>query len=300
MKTAVLLMAYGSPRTSDEIEPYFTDIRGGRPPSAEALQKLERRYAAVGGNSGLNQITERQAACLAKHLGPSFAVFIGMKHWHPFIRDAVDKIVDEGFDKIVGLVLAPHFSSKSIGEYEKHILEALGTRQVAITMVKSWYDEPVFVDLVAANLSEAIEGGGAGWDEARVFFTAHSIPARIVEGGDPYREQLADSAKLYAEAANIGDYEIAWQSASATGEPWIGPDIADSLKLFGASGGKRAVIAPVGFVSDHLEILYDIDLEAEQGAEAIGIELRRIRSPNDDPRFISALGNIVMRYAHPS
>ncbi len=295
MKTAVLLMAYGSPRNSGEIEPYFTDIRGGRPPSAEALQKLNDRYAAVGGNSGLNQITERQAAALAKHLGPSFAVFIGMKHWHPFIRDAVSRIVDEGFDKIVGLVLAPHFSSKSIGEYERRILDALGTRQVAITMVKSWYDEPVFVDLVAANLREAVEG----WQEARVFFTAHSIPARIVENGDPYREQLADSAKLYAEAANIDDYEIAWQSASATGEPWIGPDIADSLELFGASGGKRAVIAPVGFVSDHLEILYDIDLEAKQGAEAIGIEFRRIRSPNDDPRFISALGNIVMRYAHP-
>ena len=300
MKTAVLLMAYGSPRNSGEIEPYFTDIRGGRPPSAEALQKLNDRYAAVGGNSGLNQITERQAAALAQHLGPSFAVFIGMKHWHPFIRDAVDRIIDEGFEEIVGLVLAPHFSSKSIGEYETRIQTALGAHEVRLTMVKSWYDEPAFVDLIAANLREAVEGAGAGGDEARVFFTAHSIPARIVEGGDPYREQLADSAKLYAEAANIGDYEIAWQSASATGEPWIGPDIVDSLELFGASGGKRAVIAPVGFVSDHLEILYDIDLEAKQGAEAIGIELRRIRSPNDDPRFIAALGNIVMRYAHIS
>lgn len=296
MKTAVLLMAYGSPRNSGEVEAYFTDIRGGRPPSSEALQKLNARYAAIGGNSGLNQITQRQAAALAEHLGPSFAVFVGMKHWHPFIRDAVEQIVDEGFDKIVGLVLAPYFSSKSVGEYETRIQGALGARGVAVTMVKSWYDEPAFVDLVADNLREAL----TGWDEARVFFTAHSIPARIVESGDPYREQLADSAKLYAEAASLGDYEIAWQSASATGEPWIGPDIADSLELFGASGGARAVIAPVGFVSDHLEILYDIDLEAKQGAEALGIELRRIRSPNDDPRFIAALGNIVMRYAHLS
>jgi protoporphyrin/coproporphyrin ferrochelatase len=305
-RAAVLLMAYGSPRTTDEIEPYFTDIRGGRPPSPQVLKVLADRYARIGGKSPLNEITQEQAESLEElleHENPgSYAVFTGMKHWHPFVADTVGKIAEAGIERVIGLVLAPHFSKKSIGEYEARILkarDALGAN-FELTMVKSWYDEPAFVDLVAANLTETLKG----WDTADpgtcVFFTAHSIPARIVAEGDPYADQLADSAKVFAEAAGVANYTTGWQSESTTGEPWLGPDILNRLETFAAEGGKRALIAPVGFVADHLEVLFDVDVECVEKAEELGIELRRIPSPNADRRFIRALADIVSRYSDQS
>ena len=305
-RTAVLLMAYGSPRTPDEIEPYFTDIRGGRPPSPQVLKVLADRYARIGGKSPLNEITQEQAESLEKlleHENPgAYAVSTGMKHWHPFVADTVGKIAEAGIERVIALVLAPHFSKKSIGEYEARILkarDALGAN-FELTMVKSWYDEPAFVDLVAANLAETLQG----WDTADpgtcVFFTAHSIPARIVAEGDPYADQLADSAKVFAEAAGVANYTTGWQSESTTGEPWLGPDILNRLETFAAEGGKRALIAPVGFVADHLEVLFDVDVECVEKAEELGIELRRIPSPNADRRFIRALADIVSRYSDQS
>jgi ferrochelatase len=306
MRTAVLLMAYGSPRTPDEVEPYFTDIRGGRPPSPQVLKVLADRYERIGGKSPLNEITQEQAESLEElleHEHPGdFAVFTGMKHWHPFISDTVAKIAAEDLQRVIGLVLAPHFSKKSIGEYEARILKARDAAGAGfdLTMVKSWYDEPAFVELVAANLTQAL----GDWDTADpgtcVFFTAHSIPARIVAEGDPYADQLAESAKVFAEAAGIANYTTGWQSESTTGEPWLGPDILDRLGTFAEEGGKRALIAPVGFVADHLEVLFDVDVECVERAQELGIELRRIPSPNADPRFIRALADIVMRYSGAS
>jgi protoporphyrin/coproporphyrin ferrochelatase len=300
--TAVLLMSYGSPRSRDEIEPYFTDIRGGRPPSPEALKKLIDRYDRIG-MSPLNQITLRQAEQMAEVLDVEspgrFKVFVGMKHWHPFIKDAVRQISDQGFHDLIGLVLAPHFSRKSIGEYENRITRVSRELNFGldISMVASWYDHPSFVRLVADNLRSTL----ADWDpddpQTKVFFTAHSIPASIVAEGDPYASQLTDSARLYARAANISRYDISWQSASHTGEPWLGPDILEALAAFHSSGGKRVVVAPVGFVADHLEVLFDVDVECRELAEELGLELRRIPSPNDDPRFTRALAEIVMSYA---
>jgi len=306
MRTAVLLMAYGSPRTPDEIEPYFTDIRGGRPPSPQVLKVLADRYERIGGKSPLNEITREQAESLEElleHEHPGdFAVFTGMKHWHPFVADSVARIVDAGITRVVGLVLAPHFSKKSIGEYEARILKArdgLGA-DLRLTMVKSWYDEPAFVDLVAENLKQSLNGWDASSPDTCVFFTAHSIPARIVAEGDPYADQLSDSAKVYAEAAGISNYTTGWQSESTTGEPWLGPDILVRLGTFAEQGGRRALIAPVGFVADHLEVLFDVDVECVERAAELGIELRRIPSPNADPRFVRALSDIVMRYSDPS
>lgn len=305
MRTAVLLMAYGSPRTPEEVEPYFTDIRGGRPPSPETLRTLAERYQRIGGKSPLNEITKEQAQAVgdlleAGHPG-RFEVFTGMKHWHPFIADTIKGIAAAGIEQVIGLVLAPHYSKKSIGEYRSRILKARDATGASfdLAMVESWYHEPAFVELVAANLKQTLEG----WDPAEegtcVFFTAHSIPARIVEQGDPYADQLADSARVFAEAAGIANYTTGWQSESTTGEPWLGPDILDRLGTFAQEGGRRAVIAPVGFVADHLEVLFDVDVECVERAEELGIELRRIPSPNTDPRFIRALADVVLRYSEP-
>lgn len=293
-ETAVLVMAYGSPRTLEEVAPYFKDIRGGRDPSPEALEELTARYERIGGPSPLNEITQNQARALEAALSDT-PVYVGMKHWHPFIYEAVTEIHKDEIEKVAGLVLAPHYSSKSIGEYEKRVVDAreqLGAR-FDLEMVSSWYDHPSFASFVARNLASAMKGWDGSDGATRVFFTAHSIPLKIIESGDPYAEQLADSARIYAAAASITDYEIAWQSASSTGEPWIGPDILESLESFARGGGKRALIAPVGFTSDHLEVLYDVDVECAEKATELGIELRRVDSPNDDPAFVAALAEIV-------
>lgn len=297
MRTAVLAMAYGSPRTLDEVRDYFTDIRGGRPPSDEAAHELTERYRRIGGPSGLNEITQAQAQGLASELelrAPGrYEVHVGMKHWHPYIAEAVGAIAASGIEKIIGLVLAPHYSSKSIGEYRQRVEDAIGDTGLELEMVESWYDTPSFVNFVASNIRETLQGWDPDDGATRVFFTAHSIPERIIASGDPYAEQLAHSAKLFAEAAGIGDFQTGWQSASNTPEPWIGPDILDILEDFAGSGGRRAVIAPVGFVCDHLEVLFDVDVECVEKAAELGIELRRIASPNAHPSFVAALADVV-------
>lgn len=296
MTTGVLLMAYGGPRSLDEVEAYYTDIRGGRPPSPEAVEELKERYRRIGGASPLPEITRRQAralqAALEREEPGRFKTYVGMKHWHPFVRETVEQIAAEAVEHVIGLALTPHYSKMSVGGYEKRVIDA----RVAIgatfqfEMIPSWYDEPAFVDLVAANIHATL----ADWGDARVFFTAHSLPERIVAEGDPYRDQLLDSSKLVADAAGIGDWELAFQSASATGEPWLRPDLLDRLEEFKAGGGRRALVAPIGFVADHLEVLYDVDVECAEKAAALGLDFRRIPSPNDDPRFIEALVRVVL------
>lgn len=299
MKTAVLLMAYGSPRTLDEVEAYFTDIRGGRTPSPDALEELTDRYRAIGGPSSLNEITAKQADAVAAALDAKepgrFRVFVGMKHWHPFIQEAVAEIAAEGIESIIGLVLAPHYSKKSIGEYTSRVEAAIESLDIPLdlNMTQSWFDNDKMIEFVADGLKSVLDGWDPSDGKTRVFFTAHSIPQRIIDEGDPYKDQLAASADLYAAAAGITDYEISWQSASHTGELWIGPDILETLDAFAASGGRRAIVAPVGFVSDHLEVAYDVDVECMEKAREIGIELRRLRSPNDHPDFIAAVTDVI-------
>jgi protoporphyrin/coproporphyrin ferrochelatase len=282
---AVVLMAYGSPSTADDIRPYFEDIRGGRPVSDEAVAELAERYRRIGGRSPLDEVTEAQRAALERELG--IPVFVGMKHWRPRIAEAVERALDGGATRIVGVVLAPHYSRMSVGEYRERLETALEGRDAELVLVESWHDDPAFVDVVADRVR-----GTDAW----VVFTAHSLPERILAGGDPYRDQLLETSRLVAERAGLGErWSFAFQSASATGEPWLGPDILDELERLSGQGEDEVLVAPVGFVSDHLEILWDLDIEAHEKAQELGVQLERTDSLNDDAGFISALAGIVER-----
>jgi len=282
MSAAVVLMAYGSPSLPEDIRPYFEDIRGGRPVSDEAVEELAERYRRIGGRSPLDDVTETQRAALERELG--IPVFVGMKHWRPRIADAVEAALAGGATRIVGLVLAPHYSRLSIGEYRERLESAVAGR-AELELVESWHDRPTFVDVLAGRVR-----GTDAW----VVFTAHSLPARILDDGDPYREQLLETSRLVAERAGLGDeWSFAFQSASATGEPWLGPDVLEELDRLHGAGVRNVLVAPVGFVSDHLEILWDLDVEARERAAELGLELDRIASLNDDPEFVRALAEIV-------
>jgi ferrochelatase len=281
MNAAVILMAYGSPATADDVPAYLADIREGRPVSRKAIDELTERYRRIGGRSPLDEITEAQRAALERELG--VPVFVGMKHWRPRIAEAVEAGLAAGADTIVGLVLAPHYSRLSIAGYRERLEQALQGR-AEFVFVESWHDHVPFLDVLAERVR--------GFD-GHVVFTAHSLPERILQVGDPYRDQLLETSRLVAERAGLTDWSFAFQSASATGEPWLGPDILEELDRLTANGVQRVLVCPVGFVSDHLEILWDLDIEASAKAAALGLELERIESLNDDPEFVRALAGIV-------
>jgi protoporphyrin/coproporphyrin ferrochelatase len=278
---AVILMAYGSPERPEDVPAYLADIRGGRPVSQEAVDELVERYRRIGGTSPLNRITEAQRAALEAATG--MPVYVGMKHWHPRIAEAVERALAGGAERIVGLVLAPHYSGISIGGYRDRLEDALAGRG-ELTFVESWHDYEPYVELLA----ERVRG-----TDAHVVFTAHSLPARILADGDPYRDQLLETSQLVAEQAGIVNWSLAFQSESRTGEPWLGPDILEELERLHGADVREVLLAPVGFVSDHLEILWDLDVEAREGAAHLGLELDRIESLNDDPAFIRALADLV-------
>ena len=274
-------MAYGSPTRPEDIPAYFEDIRGGRPVRPEAVAELTEHYRRIGGSSPLNEITERQRAALEHELAAP--VYVGMKHWTPRISEAADQALEGGAQRIVGLVLAPHYSSISIGGYRDRLSEAVGDR-AELVMIESWHDHRPFIDLVAGRVRGT---------DAHVVFTAHSLPERILAEGDPYKDQLLETSQLIAEQAGLGSWSFAFQSESATGEPWLGPDILDELDSLKERGVERVLVCPIGFVSDHLEILWDIDVEARERAAELGLELDRIRSLNDDPAFVRGLAELV-------
>jgi ferrochelatase len=281
VSAAVVLMAYGSPETAEDIRPYLEDIREGRPVSDHAVAELTDRYRRIGGRSPLAEITERQRAALAAEL--DVPVYVGMKHWRPRIAEAAERAVAGGADTIVGLVLAPHYSALSIAGYRDRLERAVGER-AGVLFVENWHDHGPFLDVLAGRVRGT---------DAHVVFTAHSLPARIREIGDPYEEQLLETARRVAERAALRDWSFAFQSASATGEPWLGPDILDELESLHARGVRKVLVCPVGFVSDHLEILWDLDVEARDKAAALGLALDRIPSLNDDPAFVAALAGLV-------
>ena len=285
MKSAVVLMAYGSPERLTDVPAYYSDIRGGRPIAPEHLADLVERYRRLGieDSSPLNAITEQTRAALEAELG--LPVFTGMKHWTPRIADAAERAVSSGADAVVGLVLAPHYSALSIMGYREQLERALAAR-AELRFVESWHDEPAFVELLA----DRVRG-----TDAHVVFTAHSLPARIIGSGDPYKDQLLETARLVADAAGLDAWSFSFQSESPTGEPWLGPDILDHLEALQRQGVERVLVCPVGFVSDHLEIRWDLDVEAQEKAAELGLRLERIEMPNADPRFIDALGLIVRR-----
>jgi len=298
-RPGLVLMAYGTPETSEHVAPYFTHIRGGRPPSPEAVAHLVHRYEAVGGRTPLTELTEGVRESLAARLAEysyDVPVYVGMKHWHPYIGDVVPRVVEDGVTRLVGIVLAPHYSRFSVGGYQRYLFEGMHKHGVTLDVdfVEQWYAHPAFVDVMAtlvreelAHFPEDVRG------DVTVVFSAHSLPERIRTWGDPYEAQLAESARLVAERAGLKGFRVAWQSAGATGEPWIGPDILDYLDTLHDEGVRQLLQVPIGFVCDHLEILYDLDIESSQKARELGIAYRRTRLPNVRPDFVRALTDIA-------
>jgi ferrochelatase len=283
VKTAVIVMAYGSPSRPEDVPAYFRDIRGARPVRPEAVEKLQERYRRIGGTSPLNAVTEAQRAALERELG--LPVYVGMKHWEPRIADAAARALADGAERIVGLVLAPHYSRMSVGGYRGRLEGSLNGR-VDLRFIERWHDHAPFIDVLAERLRAT---------DAHVVFTAHSLPQHGITNGDGYERQLRETAQLVAGRANISDWSLAFQSQSETGEAWLGPDLLEELDRLHGEGVRKVLVAPVGFVSDHLEILWDIDVEARERAAALGLELERIPSLNDDPAFIRALADLVRR-----
>jgi ferrochelatase len=290
VNAAVVVMAYGSPDRLADVPAYYADIVGGRPVRPERLEELVERYRRLGVGEGeapspLNAITEETRAALERRI--ELPVFTGMRHWRPRIADAVDRALAGGAELLVGLVLAPHWSTLSIARYRDLFEQAVAGR-AETRFVDRWGTEPGLIDLLA----QRVQLHGA---DAHVIFTAHSLPARILDEGDPYQDELLETARLVANRASIRDWSFSYQSESPTGEPWLGPDLLDHLADLHGRGVERVLVCPIGFVSDHLEIRWDVDVEAAERARALGMELTRIEMPNADPAFIDVLAAIVRR-----
>ncbi len=297
MTTGVLIMSYGTARGPDDLEAYYTHIRHGRPPTPELLADLRSRYEAIGGESPLIHVTEMQVDGIERALrarGLDVRAYHGMKHQTPSIEDAIARMGADRVERAVGLVLAPHYSRFSVGEYTERARAAAQPLGLEMSFVESFNDVPDFISLLASRLRDAI---AMLPEEKRtdvpVIFSAHSLPVRILESGDPYPQQLEETASLVAKEMGLTNHVTAWQSAGRTGEEWLGPDLCDVLRELGRGGAKAAVSCPCGFVADHLEILYDIDIEAQDAAHENGMTLVRTESPNADPVFTGMLADLI-------
>lgn len=290
-------MAYGTPASLDDVAEYYTDIRGGRPPTDELLEELTQRYRAIGGKSPLLEITRAQAAGIEERVA-DVSCYVGQKHAAPFITDAVLQMAEDGIDEAVGLVLAPHFSSMSVGDYERRARAAAGAAgwPGQLQMIESWHLEPAFIDLLSDRVQDALDRMSENArSDAVVVFTAHSLPTSIVEKGDPYPDQLQETADAVAAKAGLSRWQIGWQSAGRTSVPWIGPDLLEVMVELASKSVPGIVVCPCGFVADHLEVLYDVDIEAKELSADLHLELERTTSPNDDPRFLDVLAGVVSR-----
>jgi ferrochelatase len=300
----VLVMAHGTPARLGDLPAFYTEIRRGRPPSAEQLAELEARYLAIGGLSPLNALTASQAkgiaAVLEQQAPGRFTVRHGSRFAAPRIEEAVDALADAGASEVVGLVLAPHSSRASVGEYARRAGAATAARGQRLEMVDHFHDARGFAALVAARVGAALAAlpAEAGAD-ATVLFTAHSIPAALAETGDDYPDQVAASARAVAEAAGLRRFAVAWQSAGRTDEPWLGPDVREVIAAEARAGRRGIVVCPIGFVSDHLEVLFDIDVEARAVADEEGVAFARTASFNDDPAFCALLASVVVERVGP-
>lgn len=299
-KIGLLVMAYGTPYKESDIERYYTHIRRGRKPSEEALQDLTDRYRAIGGISPLANITEAQAKAITAKLNEiqdtyEFQLYIGLKHIEPFIEDAIEQMAKDGIKEAASIVLAPHYSTFSVKSYNGRAQEEAAKHDISLKSVESWYNEPGFIQYWTNAINETYgQMTNEEREKAVLIVSAHSLPEKILQGGDPYTEQLAETAKLIAEQTGIMNYEIGWQSEGNTPEPWLGPDVQDLTRdLFEQKGYKAFVYAPVGFVSDHLEVLYDNDYECKVVCDEIGANYYRPEMPNTNPLFIATLANVV-------
>ncbi|WHY87683.1 ferrochelatase [Neobacillus novalis] len=305
-KIGLLVMAYGTPYKLEDLERYYTHIRHGRKPTPEMIDELRSRYEAIGGISPLAKITLDQAEKLEEHLNKiqdqiEFKMYLGLKHIEPFIEDAVKQMHEDGIEEAVSIVLAPHFSTFSVKSYNGRALEEaekLGG-SLKIRTIESWYQEPKFISYWAEKVKHIFEQMPVEEkDEAFLIVSAHSLPEKILQFQDPYPKQLQETADLIAEQAGIKNYQIGWQSAGNTPEPWIGPDVQDLTRdLFREHHYKAFVYAPVGFVCDHLEVLYDNDFECKNVTDEIGASYYRPEMPNAKEEFIDCLAAVVLKMA---
>ena len=299
-KKAVLMLAYGSPENVDGMECYLSDIRGGRPMSQEFIDEFKHRYTLIGGKSPLTELTYGQAKAVSAELqrrGYDWPVYVGMRHWSPWIKDTVAQMYLNGVEEAIALVMAPHFSKMSIGRYWAKVneaQEALGS-QIKFSFVNSWYRQPSFLQAVESHIRAGLEKFPPEVrNQVKIVFSAHSLPARLLKMGDPYDDELKDNARLVAERLGDIDWMFSYQSAAETGEPWLGPQIEDVVVDLAREGYKYVLAAPIGFVCDHVEILYDIDIEAKKIAAGLGLQLERIESMNTAPLFIEAVTSAIL------
>ena len=293
MTTGVLLMAHGTPDNTARIEPFYARIRRGRAPEPAQLAELEGRYRAIGGVSPLAERTQAQVDAvrhtLEERAPGRYVVEFGAKHTEPLIEDAAATLAGDGLERVLGLVLTPHASSMGSQEYLDRAAAALPS--TPFVPIGPWYADPGFVELLAARVAAALDAQPGA---SAVVFTAHSLPERVREAGDSYPEQVAESAQLVARAAGVPRWSTAWQSAGRTPEPWLGPDVRDEVRRLAAEGDTDGVIVcPIGFVSDHLEVLYDLDVELAAVAADCGLQYARTASLNDDPAFVSVLADVI-------
>lgn len=296
--TGILLMAYGGPDSLDDIEPYLWDIRGGRPTSPELIAEIRARYAAIGGRSPLLAITCSQAAALQAATG--LRTYVGMRHWRPRIREAVRQMAEEGVRRAVALCMAPHYSELSIGAYYRLLEAALAETGADIDFrrILQWYDEPLFLNALAGFSRRALERfAPKERDSVQLLFTAHSLPERILTSGDPYPEQLQATAEGVAHRLGWPRerWHLAYQSAARSPEPWLRPTVEEKIDELAQAGHRYLLVAPIGFVAEHIEVLYDLDIAVRQWAEKRGIRLERAPLPNAEPAFIAALQAVVQR-----
>ena len=298
----VLVMAYGGPASLEEIPGYLADIRFGRPTPRAVLDEITENYRAIGGASPLLGATQRQVDALAARLGDGYRCYLGMRHWSPWIEEVVGEMLDDGVARAVALVLAPHFSAMSVARYQQKVADGLELYRGAMDVeyVQSYHDHPGLVEAFAARVEEGL----SRWDDdererVHVVFSAHSLPLRVTTSGDPYDEQCRETARLVAERAALADERWSWsyQSAGRTPEPWAGPDLGEHLEDLAGQGVRDVVSVPVGFVSDHVELLYDVDVRAQGVAKRLGLRLERPPALNDDPRFVEVLAAIVREHA---
>ena len=294
---AILLMAYGSPNSLDQVSDYLAQVRGGRDSSQEEIERLKHRYQRVGGQTPLLQITKSQAEALEQRLiadGTPAKVSFGMKHWHPFVEDVVEKIGIDNPPTLIGLALTPLYSKLSIGGYEQSVRRGLARTDsnLAFVMVKSWHKQPALIMALANRVSDGLREMRSA-EATMVVFTAHSLPLRAVSADDPYQAQLLETSQLVAKEANVADWDFAFQSASGSTGTWMGPSLKEKISDISKKGIEQILACPVGFVSDHLEILYDLDVEAREYANSHDIAFARTLSLNDDPMFIEALAAVV-------
>ncbi|VDH01008.1 Ferrochelatase [Lysinibacillus sphaericus] len=297
----LLVMAYGTPYKEEDIEPYYTHIRRGRKPAPEQLEDLKNRYEAIGGISPLAHITEGQAQALCDTLNQAqdeieFKLYIGLKHITPFIEEAVAQMDKDGIKETVTVVLAPHYSTFSVKSYNTRAKEEADKYGISVTSVESWYKQPKFLKYWEEKIRETFDSmSDAEREKSVLVVSAHSLPQKIREAGDPYPDQLEETAKLLAEAADVKEYAVGWQSEGQTGEPWLGPDVQDLTRELNEKKGYTSfVYTPVGFVSDHLEVLFDNDYECKVVCDEIGATYHRPAMPNTDPLFIGAVADAVI------